>query len=54
MKIESVFAKLVTLSVYLMLCIVADTGIGCNLEEFQNLRCPREFNGAKIWGQLHY
>lgn len=34
-----------------MLCIVADTGIGCNLEEFQILRCPREFNGAKIWGQ---
>ncbi|CAD5315910.1 unnamed protein product [Arabidopsis thaliana] len=34
-------------------CIsIADTGIGCNLEEFQNLRCPREFNGAKIWDGL--
>ncbi|EFH64401.1 hypothetical protein ARALYDRAFT_475285 [Arabidopsis lyrata subsp. lyrata] len=34
-------------------CIsIADTGIGCNLEEFQILRCPREFNGAKIWDGL--
>ncbi|KAF3566617.1 hypothetical protein DY000_02014744 [Brassica cretica] len=28
---------------------IADTGIGCSLVEFQDLRCPREFNGAKIW-----
>ncbi|KFK40786.1 hypothetical protein AALP_AA2G040900 [Arabis alpina] len=31
---------------------IADTGIGCNLEEFQGLRCPREFNRAKIWDGL--
>ncbi|ESQ29448.1 hypothetical protein EUTSA_v10023451mg [Eutrema salsugineum] len=32
--------------------LIADTGIGCNLEEFQDLRCPREFSGAKIWDGL--
>ncbi|KAL0718711.1 hypothetical protein Bca4012_068034 [Brassica carinata] len=31
---------------------VSDTGIGCNLVEFQDLRCPRELNGAKIWDGL--
>ncbi|CAH8392093.1 unnamed protein product [Eruca vesicaria subsp. sativa] len=31
------------------LSTVADTGIGSNLGEFQDLRCPRELNGAKIW-----
>ncbi|CAH2047622.1 unnamed protein product [Thlaspi arvense] len=34
-------------------CIsISDTGIGCNLKEFQDLRCPREFNGAKFWAIL--
>lgn len=32
------------------LSTVSDTGIGCSLVEFQDLRCPREFNGANIWG----
>lgn len=31
---------------------IADTGIGCSLVEFQDLRCPRELNGAKIWDGL--
>ncbi|KAF8079487.1 hypothetical protein N665_1024s0014 [Sinapis alba] len=31
---------------------IADTGIGCNLVEFEDLRCPRDFNGAKIWDGL--
>ncbi|VVA94058.1 unnamed protein product [Arabis nemorensis] len=31
---------------------IADTGIGCNLEEFQDLMCPRQFNGANIWDGL--
>ncbi|XP_023643480.1 type 2 DNA topoisomerase 6 subunit B-like [Capsella rubella] len=31
---------------------ISDTGIGCNLEQFQDLRCPREFNGVKIWDGL--
>ncbi|KAH0903576.1 hypothetical protein HID58_043079 [Brassica napus] len=31
---------------------ISDTGIGCSLVEFQDLRCPREFNGAKIWDGL--
>ncbi|KAL1221070.1 Type 2 DNA topoisomerase 6 subunit B-like [Cardamine amara subsp. amara] len=37
----------------LITCIsISDTGIGCNLEEFQDLKCPREFNGVKIWDGL--
>ncbi|KAJ4887396.1 hypothetical protein Rs2_27144 [Raphanus sativus] len=31
---------------------IADTGIGCNLVEFQDLRYPRELNGPKIWDGL--
>ncbi|CAN8244963.1 unnamed protein product [Cochlearia groenlandica] len=31
---------------------IADTGLGCNLEEFRDLMCFREFNGAKIWDGL--
>ncbi|XP_019083617.1 PREDICTED: type 2 DNA topoisomerase 6 subunit B-like [Camelina sativa] len=31
---------------------IADTGIGCKLEQLQDLRCPREFNGVKIWDGL--
>ncbi|CAN7111349.1 hypothetical protein HID58_002559 [Brassica napus] len=31
---------------------ISDTGIGCSLVEFQDLRCPREFNGANIWDGL--
>ncbi|KAG7599878.1 hypothetical protein ISN44_As06g040420 [Arabidopsis suecica] len=46
--------QVISLSLALILfsILLADTGIGCNLEEFQNLRCPREFNGAKIWDGL--